>query len=343
MSKKALISGITGQDGAYLSKLLLESGYKVYGVIQRGRQPSLNRLAELDILKHINFIEDELSQIVNIKQILVNVQPDELYNLSGQSVVQKSWAQPMLTMEVNGLQPMLLLEGIRLLKIDTRYFQASSSEIFGDVKTSPQNEFTKIQPDNPYGISKAFAHWNTSIYRKHFGIHSCSGILYNHESPLRGIDFVTRKITVGLAKILHGHIDVLELGNLDVQRDWGFAGDYVQGMWLMMQQNTGDDYILATGKLHSVRDFVELACEALGICVEWIGQAENTIAINKLNGRLLVKVNKKYYRVDDKYNQVGDASKAKVMLNWHPVVKFSEMINMMVKSDYDRVKKGKLL
>jgi len=337
--KRALITGITGQDGAYLSKLLLSKGYKVYGARRRSSNASMSRLQELNINNEIEFVDLELTEISNVFRVIDKLRPSELYNLGGQSFVSTSWDQPLYTSDTNAMGVTRLLEALRAYSVGTRFYQASTSEMFGKARTVPQNEQTPFYPRSPYGVAKLYGHWITVNYRESFGMHATSGILFNHESPLRGIEFVTRKITLALARIAHQQLDVLELGNLDSKRDWGYAEDYVKGIWLMLQQESPSDYVLATGKSHSVGEFVEAACRALGINVEWEGEGQNSRALDKRTGKIIVKVNPKYYRHAEVDSLVGDASVARSELGWEPSVDFAKLVAMMVQADFDRVKR----
>ncbi len=288
MGKTALITGISGQDGAYLSKLLLEKGYKVFGAYRRSASVNLWRLQELGIEQQVHLVPLDLLEFTNILRTIEAVKPDEVYNLAAQSFVGLSFEQPLYTGDVDALGVARLLEAVRAVKPDIRIYQASTSEMFGKVQEVPQSESTPFYPRSPYGVAKLYAHWMTVNYREAYGMYAVSGILFNHESPLRGMEFVTRKITAGFARIKHGTQDVLELGNLDAKRDWGFAGDYVKGMWLMLQQSTPEDYVLATGQTRSVREFVELAAEAAGFDLEWDGDGVSTLGVEKTTGKILV-------------------------------------------------------
>jgi GDPmannose 4,6-dehydratase len=343
MPKRALITGITGQDGAYLAQYLIGKGYKVIGAVRRNSNTSTSRLVELRIHDDIEFVDFELNEYSNIQRVLERIQPDEFYNLAAQSFVSTSWEQPIYTADSNAMGVARILEALRQLKLTTRYYQASSSEMYGKVQTVSQNEQTAFYPRSPYGVAKVFGHFLTVNYRESFGMHASSGILFNHESPLRGMNFVTRKITLSLARIIQGQLDVLELGNIEAKRDWGFAGEYVQGMWLMLQREVADDYVLATGKTSSIRSFVDEVCKTFDIAVEWEGKAENTRAIDRRSGRVLVKVNPKYFRPADVDVVLGDASKARSVLGWEPKVELPELAEMMAIADFDRVKRGAVL
>lgn len=343
MAKVALITGITGQDGAYLSKLLLDKGYKVFGAYRRTASLNLWRMEELGIAKEVKLVPIDLLEYSNIQRTLDEVKPDEVYNLAAQSFVALSFEQPIYTGDVDGLGVARLLEAIRIINPKIRFYQASTSEMFGKVQAIPQNENTPFYPRSPYGVAKLYAHWITINYREAYDMHNSCGILFNHESPLRGLEFVTRKITAGLAQIKHGRKSPLELGNLDAKRDWGFAGDYVEGMWMMLQQPHGDDYVLATGEAHSVREFVEVAAGAAGFDIAWEGEGEKTQGIDSKAGQVIVKVNPEFYRSSEVEFLLGDATKARSELGWMPKVTFSQLVEMMMEADLRRAASGKLL
>jgi len=338
--KTALITGISGQDGAYLSKFLLGKGYNVVGCDRRTSSGSLWRLEEVGVKNNIEIADFELTEFTNIYRIVEKYYPDEVYNLAAQSFVGVSFEMPTMTADITGLGVCRILECIRRINPKIKFYQASSSEMFGKAKTATQNENTALQPRSPYAISKVFGHWMTVNYRESYNIFTVSGILFNHESPLRGEEFVTRKTTRGLAKIKLGLQEVLELGNLDAKRDWGFAGDYVEGMWKMLQHDKPDDYVLATGENHSVREFVEIAGETLGFELAWEGSGVDTIGIDKKSGRTIVRVNPKFYRPAEVYELCGDAQKAKNILDWSPKINFENLVEMMIKADLNKVKKG---
>jgi GDPmannose 4,6-dehydratase len=342
MKKRALITGITGQDGAYLAQLLLKNGYEVFGTYRRSSYLNLSKLTELKIEKEIRLHSLELLEFSNILRVVETVKPDEVYNLAAQSFVGSSFDQPLFTGDVDALGTLRILEAIRTINPKIKFYQASTSEMFGKVKETPQTEETPFHPRSPYAFAKLYAHWATVNYREAYGMFSCSGILFNHESPLRGLEFVTRKITSGLARIRNGQQEVLELGNLDAKRDWGFAGDYVQGMWLMLQQKEADDYVLATGKNYSVREFVETAAEEMEMPIEWSGQNEKMHGIEKKSGRIIVKVNPDFYRPAEVDCLIGNAEKAKKKLQWTPQVGFKELVRMMAVADRNRAVKGLL-
>lgn len=320
MTKTALITGITGQDGAYLADFLLRKGYNVFGTFRRTSIVNLERLDYLGIKNHVELISMDLTDQGNILRVLQKVQPDEVYNLAAQSFVAVSFEQPVTTGEITGLGVTNLLEAIRLVNKDIRFYQASTSEMFGKVQAVPQNEKTPFYPRSPYAVAKLYGHWMTVNYREAYNIYACSGILFNHESPLRGLEFVTRKITHTAALIKNGLARELRLGNLEAKRDWGFAAEYVEAMWLMLQQEEPDDFVIATGETHSVREFVE---EAFG-CVG-------------LNWRDYVVVDPAFYRPAEVELLIGDPSKARQKLGWQPRSTFKDLVRMMVKSDMERV------
>jgi len=331
MSKKAIITGITGQDGAYLSKLLIEKGYKVYGAFRRTSDLQVSRLRFLGIDREIEYIPIELLEYSNIYRVIERVKPDEIYNLGAQSFVGLSFEQPIFTADVTGLGVLRVLEAIREVDPKIRFYQASSSEMFGKVQGSPQNEKTPFYPRSPYAVAKLFGHWITVNYRESYGIFACSGILFNHESPLRGLEFVTRKITKAVARIKLGLQKELALGNLDSRRDWGYAPEYVEAMWLMLQQPEPDDYVIATGKTHSVREFVEAAFKEAGLREK---------GIDAKTGNTLVRIDEQFFRPAEVDVLIGDASKAKTKLNWSPKTTFEELVSLMVRHDIEEESKG---
>ena len=334
--KIALITGITGHDGAYLAKHLLNLNYKVYGAFRRSASPNRYRLNELGIANEVEFVPIELLEYSNIQRIIEAIKPDEIYNLAAQSFVAASFDQPLYTSDVDGLGVMRFLEVIRTVNPNIRFYQASSSEMFGKVQAIPQTETTPFYPRSPYGVAKVFAHFATVNYRESYNLHASCGILFNHESPLRGLEFVTRKITDGLAKIKAGLLDYLELGNLEAKRDWGFAGDYVEAMHLMLQQNKADDYVIATGENHSVKEFIEIATHCLKIPLRWQGTQENTIGIDNKTGKTIIKINPKFYRPAEVDTLLGDATKAKKNLKWVPKISFQQLVEMMAEADMKR-------
>jgi GDPmannose 4,6-dehydratase len=342
MEKKAVVTGITGQDGAYLSKLLLEKGYEVYGTYRRSSSTNLWRLEELGISDQIKLVSFDLLEYSNIRRMIDKVQPSEFYNLAAQSFVATSFEQPLYTADVDGLGVTRILESIREVNPAIRFYQASTSEMFGLVQETPQTETTPFYPRSPYGAAKLYAHWMTVNYRESYNMHASSGILFNHESPMRGQEFVSRKITTGFARIKYGQQKVLELGNLDALRDWGFAGDYVEGMWRMVQQPTADDYVLATGVTTKVRDFVQLAAIAADFELEWKGTGVDEIGIDSKSGNILVKINPEFYRPAEVELLLGDPTKAKTQLGWNPKVELIQLVNMMMEADLRRVAAGHL-
>ena len=337
MGKRALITGITGQDGSYLSEFLINKGYEVYGAVRRTSSINTGRLSELDILNKINLVAMDLAEITNIQRVIEEIKPDEVYNLAAQSFVQTSFDQPIYTSEIDAIGVTRILEIIRMLGSNIKFYQASTSEMFGKVQTSPQNEETPFYPRSPYGVSKLYGHWMTVNYREAWDLHACSGILFNHESPLRGIEFVTRKITLGVAEITKKKKKSISLGNLNAKRDWGYAGDYVNAMWLMLQKKTPSDYVIATGEMYSVREFVEKAFNAVDTEIEWVVDDGEESGRCKKTGNVLIDINKDFNRPAETDYLLGDATKAKEELNWKPQVNFNTLIEMMVKKDLDRV------
>lgn len=333
MKKKALITGIRGQDGAYLSRFLLEKGYEVYGGDRRSANSNFWRLKELGIEHEVRILYMDLLELTNITRVIDKVKPDEVYNLAAQSFVQASFEQPILTSEINAIGTLRLLEAIRTLKPDTKFYQASTSEMFGKVQEKPQKEATPFYPRSPYAVAKLFGHWITINYRESYNMFCCSGMLFNHESPLRGLEFVTRKITYGIAKIKNGLQDRLLLGNLDSKRDWGYAPEYVEAMWLMLQKREPDDYVVCTGEDHSVREFVEKAFRAVGTDVIWKGRGINEKGIDRKTGKVLVEVSPEFFRPAEVHCLSCDFSKAKIKLGWEPKTNFDELVNIMVEAD----------
>jgi GDPmannose 4,6-dehydratase len=340
--KSVLITGVTGQDGAYLAQLLLEKGYEVYGAYRRTASTNFWRLQELGVLQHerLHLVEYDLTDLGSSIRLLETSRPAEVYNLAAQSFVGVSFDQPMTTAKITGLGPLNLLEAIRIVDPQIRFYQASTSEMFGKVQAVPQLESTPFYPRSPYGVAKLFAHWCTINYRESYGIFASSGILFNHESPLRGLEFVTRKITDGIAKIKLGKLDVLELGNIDAKRDWGFAGEYVEGMWSMLQASRPDTYLLATNRTETVRDFVLLAAKAVGIDLVFEGDAENEVGRTANSGRIIVKINPKFYRPAEVEILVGNAAKAERELGWKPKTSLEQLCLMMVEADIRRNELG---
>lgn len=342
MSKKALITGITGQDGAYLAQLLLEKGYTVYGTYRRTSSVNFWRIEELGIANHpgLHLVEYDLTDLSASIRLLQTTGVTEVYNLAAQSFVGVSFEQPQTTTEITGMGALNLLEAIRIVNTEIRFYQASTSEMFGKVQAVPQVETTPFYPRSPYGVAKLYAHWMTINYRESYGIFGCSGILFNHESPLRGREFVTRKITDSVAKIKLGKLDVLELGNMDAKRDWGFAQEYVEGMWRMLQAEKPDTYVLATNRTETVRDFVTMAGKSAGFDLVWKGAAENEVGIDRKSGKSVVKVNPKFYRPAEVELLIGNPEKAKRELGWEPKTTLEQLCQMMVEADIRRNEQG---
>jgi GDPmannose 4,6-dehydratase len=335
----ALVTGITGQDGAYLAEFLLQRGYKVIGAFRRTSSANFWRIASLGILEHpaLQLVEHDLTDIGASIRLLERTEATEVYNLAAQSFVGLSFDQPVTTAEITGVGALHLLEAIRTVNPKIRFYQASTSEMFGKVQAIPQDEGTAFYPRSPYGVAKLFAHWTTINYRESYGIFGVSGILFNHESPLRGLEFVTRKITDGIARIKLGKREVLELGNLDAKRDWGFAKEYVDGMWRMLQAPEPGVYVLATGKTASVRDFVRLAGKAADISIEWKGSGENEQGVDAKTGKAIVRINPKFYRPAEVDMLIGNAAKAKRDLDWSAETSLEELCRIMVNEDIARV------
>jgi GDPmannose 4,6-dehydratase len=341
-SKTAVITGITGQDGAYLAALLLTKGYTVYGTYRRTSSVNFWRIEELGIQRdpNLHLIEYDLTDLSASIRMLQTTGATEVYNLAAQSFVGVSFDQPVTTAEITGIGPLNLLEAIRTVNPAIRFYQASTSEMFGKVQAVPQTETTPFYPRSPYGVAKLYAHWITVNYRESYGIFGCSGILFNHESPLRGREFVTRKITDSVAKIKLGQLDVLELGNLDARRDWGFAKEYVEGMWRMLQADTPDTYVLATNRTETVRDFVTMAFRATGIAISWKGEGEQETGIDSQTGKTIVRINPKFYRPAEVDLLIGSPEKATRELGWKPETTLEQLCAMMVEADLRRNEKG---
>ena len=350
MKKKvALITGITGQDGAYLADFLLTKGYEVHGI---KRRTSLFNTARIDHLIHdenefksfFHLHHGDMTDSSSLNSIIQKTQPDEIYNLAAQSHVAVSFEEPEYTANSDAIGPLRILESIRLLGMEkkTKFYQASTSELYGLVQETPQNEKTPFYPRSPYAAAKLYAYWITINYREAYGIYACNGILFNHESPLRGETFVTRKITIGLSRIKLGLQKKIKLGNLDAKRDWGHAEDYVLAMWKILQQKKPDDFVIATGKQHSVRDFVQVAANSIDIDIEWNNEGNNEVGICKKTGNTIISVDKQYTRPSETDHLLGDASKAKENLGWKPSVNFQSLVNMMVEHDLKRMKDNNL-
>jgi GDPmannose 4,6-dehydratase len=336
--KSAVVTGITGQDGAYLSELLLDKGYRVYGTFRRTSSVMFWRIEELGIDRHPNFhrVEYDLTDLGSSIRLLQKSEASEVYNLAAQSFVAVSFDQPVTTGKITGLGALHLLEAIRIVDPKIRFYQASTSEMFGKAQEVPQTEKTPFYPRSPYGVAKLYAHWMTINYRESFDIFGASGILFNHESPLRGLEFVTRKITDGISKIRLGKQEVLELGNLDAKRDWGYAREYVEGMWRMLQADMPDTYVLATGRTETVRDFVRIACKAAEIDIAFEGEGEQERGIDTETGRTIVRVNPRFYRPAEVDMLIGSPEKAKRELGWEPMTTLEELCRMMVEADLIR-------
>ena len=346
MTKKALITGITGQDGAYLAELLLGKNYEVHGIKRRASLFNTDRIDHLYQDPHDkgqNFFlhHGDLTDSSSLIRIIQEVQPDEIYNLAAQSHVAVSFEEPEYTANSDALGALRILEAIRILRLEkkTKYYQASTSELYGLVQEIPQNEHTPFYPRSPYAVAKQYAYWIIVNYREAYNFFACNGILFNHESPLRGETFVTRKITIGLSRIKLGLQKELILGNLNAKRDWGHAEDYVEAMWKMMQLKRPDDFVIATGKQYSVRDFVNISAKNLGISIKWVGKGINEKGIDKKTGKIVVKVGKRYFRPTEVDTLLGDARKAKKILKWKPKITFNQMVKEMVESDYREQKK----
>lgn len=342
--KRAFVTGVTGQDGAYLSRLLLDKGYMVFGGVRRLSSQNPWRLNELNVLSNNRFhlLDFELTDPMNCYKVIQQVSPDEIYNLGAQSFVGVSFDQPYSTAQITGIGALNLLEAIRVITPDIKYYQASTSEMFGKVQEIPQTEETPFYPRSPYGVAKLYAHWITVNYRESYNLFASSGILFNHESPLRGLEFVTRKITHAVAMIKEGLQDNLELGNLDAKRDWGFAGDYVEGMWRMLQAEKPDTFVLATNVTTTVREFVRMAFEEAGIELEFHGEGSEEFALDRRTGIVRVKVNPQFFRPAEVDLLIGNPAKSREILGWAPKMQVRELCRTMVKADIERVKQRKV-
>ncbi len=342
--KKALITGITGQDGSYLAELLLEKNYEVHGIIRRSSSFNTGRIDHLfndpNLLNKRFFLyHGDLTDSSNLNRLLERVQPDEIYNLAAQSHVKISFDLPEYTAEVDAVGTLRFIDAIRASGLPTRFYQASTSELYGKVQSIPQNEKTPFYPRSPYGVAKLYAYWIIVNYREAYNIYACNGILFNHESPRRGETFVTRKITRAVARIYYGYQETVALGNLDAKRDWGYAPEYVEGMWRMLQQPEPDDYVLATGEMHTVREFAELAFREIDVELEWVGKGRNEKGIDKKTGATRVVIDPMYYRPTEVDLLLGDPSKAREKLGWEAKTKLPELVKLMVAADLDRVKR----
>jgi GDPmannose 4,6-dehydratase len=342
--KKALITGITGQDGSYLTELLLEKGYEVHGIIRRSSSFNTSRINHIYNDPHkkggtLRLHYGDLSDASNLNRILEEIEPDEIYHLGAQSHVRVSFDLPEYTGDVTALGTLRILDAIRSTGIKTKFYQASSSEMFGEVKEIPQKETTPFHPRSPYGVAKVYAYWITKNYRESYGLYAVNGILFNHESPRRGETFVTRKITRGLSRVKLGVDDAVYLGNLDAKRDWGYAKDYVEGMWRMLQQKEPDDYILATNETHTVREFIEETGKILGMEIVWKGRGVKEKGVDKKTGKTVIKIDPLYFRPAEVDILIGDSSKARKKLGWKPKVKFKELVKIMSLHDFENEKK----
>lgn len=341
--KKALITGITGQDGSYLAEFLLEKGYIVYGIMRPGSVFTTERIDHLynnnEILNKTLFLFwGDLTDSSNLNRILEKVHPDEIYNLAAQSHVKVSFDIPEYTGEVDAIGTLRFLDAIKEIGLRTKFYQASTSELFGNAQEIPQNENTKFYPRSPYAAAKLYAYWITVNYREAYNLFCCNGILFNHESPRRGKTFVTRKITVGASRIKAGYKEIIRIGNLDAKRDWGYAPEYVNSMWMMLQHESPDNYVIATGETHSVREFCEVAFKELDILVEWKGKGVNEKGIDSKTGNVIIEIDPKYFRPTEVELLIGDYSKAKKILGWEPKVKFNDLVKIMINSDFNLIK-----
>ncbi|MBR29822.1 MAG: GDP-mannose 4,6-dehydratase [Spirochaetaceae bacterium] len=336
MSKIALITGISGQDGSYLAELLLEKGYMVHGIVRRASLFNRERIEHLHGNPKLKLHYGDLTDSSNLNRILEKVAPDEIYNLAAQSHVQVSFEVPEYTAEADAVGTLRLLDAIKDTGVKARFYQASTSELYGKVQEVPQTEKTPFYPRSPYAVAKLYAFWMVVNYRESYGLHASNGILFNHESPRRGENFVTRKITLGVAKIRAGLQEHITMGNIDARRDWGFAGDYVRMMWMMLQQPQPDDYVVATGEMHSVREFIEKSFALTGVDIAWEGKDENETGIDKSTGKVVVKIDPKFYRPAEVEQLLGNPAKAKEKLNWEPEVKFEQLVEMMVRADCEK-------
>ena len=342
-SKKALITGVTGQDGSYLVEILLEKGYEVHGIVRRSSSFNTGRIDHIINCEKYKdqffFHHGDVTDASNLNRILEKTEPDEIYNLAAQSHVQVSFEIPDYTAQVDSLGTLRFLDAIRETQLETKFYQASTSELFGKVQEVPQKETTPFYPRSPYGVAKLYGYWIIVNYREAYDLFACNGILFNHESPRRGETFVTRKITRAASRIREGIQETLFLGNLNAKRDWGYAPEYCEGMWRILQQEKPQDFVLASGEQHTVREFVELSFKELGISIDWEGERENEIGIDNATGKTIVSINSKYYRPTEVDTLLGDATKAKDILGWQATTPFSELVKKMVLSDWEKVKK----
>ena len=340
--KKAVITGITGQDGAYLARFLLDKGYEVHGIVRRTSSSNTSRIDALNLIpednkKAFQLHSGDMTDSNSLLSIIESIKPDEIYNLAAQSHVHVSFSEPEYTANVDAMGCLRILEAIRVLKLDTKFYQASTSELFGKVQDVPQSETTPFYPRSPYGVAKLYAYWITVNYRESHGIYACNGILFNHESPLRGENFITRKITLGLSRVKLGLQDCLFLGNLDAKRDWGHAKDYVEAQWLMLQQDTPEDFVIGSGKQHSVRDFVNACAQTLGMSLQWQGSGVNEVALDE-NGKTVIAIDEAFFRPAEVDTLLANPTKAKKQLNWTAKTTFEDLVKEMTLSDYNHLK-----
>lgn len=338
----ALITGITGQDGSYLAEFLLQKNYEVHGLVRRSSSPNYAKIEKVLSNPNLHLHIGDLTDYISVSTIINKIKPDEIYNLAAQSHVMVSFKAPLYTAYSDALGVLNILEAIRGSNLETKpkFYQASTSEMFGKVQEIPQSEKTPFYPRSPYGVAKLYAHWITVNYRESYDIFACSGILFNHESERRGEHFVTRKITKAIAQINKGKLEKISLGNLDAKRDWGHAKDYVEAMWLILQQDKPEDYVIATGETHSVREFLELAFKEIGINIEWHGKGVNEVGKNKQNGKILIDINPKYFRPAEVELLIGDPAKAHDKLKWQPKINFKQLVKLMVKHDLEELEKN---
>ena len=344
MTKKAFITGITGQDGSYLAEFLLAKGYEVHGIIRRASTFNTHRIDHIYQDRHKSGVKlflyyGDLTDSSNINRMLEKINPDEIYNLAAQSHVQVSFEVPEYTAEADAIGTLRIIDAIKDTGIKTRFYQASTSELYGKVQEVPQSETTPFYPRSPYAAAKLYAYWIVKNYREAYNLHASNGILFNHESPRRGETFVTRKITMAVSKIKAGLQDCLFMGNIDAKRDWGYAPDFVEAMWMMLQQDKPDDYVIATGEMHTVREFIEKSFSYLDINIDWDGKEEKEIGIDKNTGKTIIKIDPKYYRPTEVEQLLGNPSKAKKNFNWEPKVKFEKLVDIMTEADYNLIKK----
>ncbi len=342
--KKAFITGITGQDGSYLTEFLLDKGYEVHGMVRRASSFNTQRIDHLykdthkdDVKMFLHY--GDLTDSSNLNRLLEKIEPDEIYNLAAQSHVQVSFEVPEYTAETDGVGTLRILDAIKETGLKSKFYQASTSELYGKVQEVPQSETTPFYPRSPYAAAKLYSYWIVVNYREAYNLHASNGILFNHESPRRGETFVTRKITRAAAAIKHGLQDCLYMGNINSLRDWGYAADYVEAMWLMLQQNKPDDYVIATGEMHTVREFIEKSFAHLDMPIEWHGKEENEVGINSKTGKIIIKIDTKYYRPTEVEQLLGNPAKAKRQLGWEPKVKFEELVKIMIEADYNAILK----